>query len=230
MPSSRRASWAETFVAFPAGRIAIGPVRVNVVDWSRPQSGPARIFEHPWLERLSYAGPLLPALVYIPGGLALVWFALRSGVGAGTAAVSYVVGLLGWTAFEYLMHRFVFHYTPATATGVAVQYLIHGVHHAYPADDRRWMIPIGASLPIASAIVGAAWLVGPIGVVAAGGFVHGYLAYDVIHHEVHRTSNQSWLVRTLRAQHMRHHYATPDREFCVSSPLWDAVFGTQRTK
>jgi len=230
MPHTRVRSWGSTFTAFAPGRMAVGPVGVHVADWSRPQNGAARIFDNAALERMTFAGPLLPTLVYLPMGLALLWYARRAGAPAPRLAEAYLLGLLAWTAFEYLMHRFVFHHTPSTPFGVVVQYLIHGVHHAYPADDRRWMIPIGASLPIAAAIVALASLAGAVGIAAAGGFMHGYLVYDVIHHEVHRTTNTSRLMRALRAQHMRHHYATPDREFGVSSPLWDAVFRTRRTK
>ena len=31
----------------------------------------------------------------------------------------------------------------------------------------------------------------------------------------------------LRQYHLTHHYASPDRHFGVSSPLWDVVFRTK---
>jgi sterol desaturase/sphingolipid hydroxylase (fatty acid hydroxylase superfamily) len=33
--------------------------------------------------------------------------------------------------------------------------------------------------------------------------------------------------RFLRQHHMAHHYTKPDRNFGVSSPLWDLVFRTR---
>ena len=39
---------------------------------------------------------------------------------------------------EYVIHRFSFHFAPRGYVGVMLAYLIHGVHHAYPEDHRRW--------------------------------------------------------------------------------------------
>jgi sterol desaturase/sphingolipid hydroxylase (fatty acid hydroxylase superfamily) len=35
-------------------------------------------------------------------------------------------------------------------------------------------------------------------------------------------------VRWLRRHHLQHHYAAPDQNFGVSSPLWDIIFRTSR--
>jgi sterol desaturase/sphingolipid hydroxylase (fatty acid hydroxylase superfamily) len=161
-------------------------------------------------------------------GIALLRHAVNIGFGAAALAAAYAGGVLAWSAFEYATHRFLFHHTPATPIGVVVQYLIHGVHHAYPGDSRRWMIPVATSLPIAACLCVAAWLLGGMAVPGMAGFIHGYLAYDLIHHEVHRGANTTRLVRWLRANHMRHHYVAADRDFGVSSPLWDAVLRTKR--
>jgi sterol desaturase/sphingolipid hydroxylase (fatty acid hydroxylase superfamily) len=125
------------------------------------------------------------------------------------------------------MHRFVFHHAPETRASVAIQYLIHGVHHAYPDDSRRWMLPLGITIPIAIVLAAAAWLIGTPAMAGVAGFIHGYLVYDLIHYTVHARGGRSRMVRWLRAYHMRHHYGTPDRQFGVSSALWDVVFRTK---
>ena len=61
-------------------------------------------------------------------------------------------GVMLWTLMEYLMHRFVFHLTPRGRFGVLFAYLIHGVHHAFPEDRRRWLMPPIISVPVATVL------------------------------------------------------------------------------
>jgi dihydroceramide fatty acyl 2-hydroxylase len=84
-------------------------------------------------------------------------------------------------------------------------------------------IPIVAALTLLAYAVGGAPAL-PV----LGGFVHGYLAYDTLHHAIHLGANRSRALRWLRKHHMQHHYATPDKRFGVSSPLWDLIFRTSR--
>src|SRR5579862_3844523 len=185
--------WLTTFRRFTiddAAQIKVGPVAVVVNDWSRPQTGQSRMFANALLERMAVAGPFLPIAVYVPAGIALIWYASTAGASAATILVEYSAGLLAWSLFEYIAHRFLFHHAPTTRVGVAFQYLIHGVHHAYPDDARRWMIPFSVTLPIAIALtVATRVIVGPAGMAGYAGFMHGYLVYDLMHHIIHRRSN-----------------------------------------
>lgn len=220
--------WVTTFTRFPPGPTPLGPVEVRVEDWSQPQAGEAPMFDNRLLERLSCAHPALPLAVYFPAGVWLVWHSARIGLPAGTLATSYLGGLLAWTLLEYVAHRVSFHHVPTTPGQVAYGYLVHGVHHAYPEDSRRWVLPIAISLPIAALIF---WLftltLGRLAFASYGGFIHGYLTYDLLHYAIHRGRMPTRLGRFLRQYHLSHHYASPDRHFGVSSPLWDLVFRTK---
>jgi sterol desaturase/sphingolipid hydroxylase (fatty acid hydroxylase superfamily) len=111
---------------------------------------------------------------------------------------------------------------------VAYGYLVHGVHHAYPDDSRRWVLPLVATVPIAIVLFCIFTLaLGRFAAPAFAGFMHGYLAYDLLHYVIHRGRVPTRLGRYLRQYHLAHHYATPDRHFGVSSPLWDVVFRTR---
>jgi sterol desaturase/sphingolipid hydroxylase (fatty acid hydroxylase superfamily) len=222
--------WSTTFRRFPDGQVpVIGPITVTVHDWTRPAAGESRIFQQDFLEQFTFARPAVPIAVYAPGGIALAWYAGHAGVRWLTVAAAYGGGLLIWTLVEYVMHRFSFHHAPATRVEVAIAYLVHGVHHAYPDDSRRWMMPLVVTIPIVAALTLLAYAVGGAPALPVlGGFVHGYLAYDTLHHAIHRGANRSRAVRWLRKHHMQHHYATPDKRFGVSSPLWDLIFRTSR--
>ena len=61
----------------------------------------------------------------------------------------FLFGILLWTLTEYLIHRYIFHYEPKTRVGKRLHYMIHGVHHDYPNDARRLVMPPSVSVPLA---------------------------------------------------------------------------------
>jgi sterol desaturase/sphingolipid hydroxylase (fatty acid hydroxylase superfamily) len=222
--------WSTTFRRFSDGQVpVVGAITVAVHDWTRPLAGQSRLFQQDLLERVTLAHPGWPIAIYGPGGAALLWYTARVGSGPLAITGTYAAGLLIWTLVEYLMHRFSFHHAPRTRLEVAIAYLVHGVHHAYPDDSRRWVMPLVVTLPIIAALTAIAHAAGGAAALPlVAGFVHGYLAYDTLHHTIHRGTNRSRAVRWLRKHHMQHHYATPDKRFGVSSPLWDLIFRTSR--
>jgi sterol desaturase/sphingolipid hydroxylase (fatty acid hydroxylase superfamily) len=203
-------------------------VDVQVADWSKPRPGHAPMFYHAALERLTMAHPLLPFVVYAPLGGWLLWRGWNHPFGLAALAGAYGSGLVVWSLLEYVAHRGSFHHTPTTAGQVAYGYLVHGVHHAYPDDSRRWVMPLVVTAPIAATLFAAFRVVfGAAGDPMFGGFIHGYLVYDILHYFIHRGRVPTRLGRYLRQYHLAHHFRTPDRHFGVSSPLWDVVFRTR---
>lgn len=201
---------------------------VRVVDWSHPRAGAARVSDSPWLDHLTRAHPAFALAVYAPAGVFLVWRPARDGSSLASIAGCYVVGVFAWTLLEYVVHRLSFHHAPTTSAQLAYSYLVHGVHHAYPDDSSRWVLPLVATLPIATALFWVFTLaLGRVGAPTFAGFIHGYLTYDLLHYAIHRGRMPTRLGRALRQYHLAHHYGTPDRRFGVSSPLWDIVFRTR---
>jgi sterol desaturase/sphingolipid hydroxylase (fatty acid hydroxylase superfamily) len=128
-----------------------------------------------------------------------------------------------------LMHRYAFHFVPRTRAGVALAYLSHGVHHAYPRDPDRLVMPLIVSAPIAVMLLLAGRAIGGAGAYPfLGGFALGYFAYDLIHYSIHRYDTKSGVLNWLRRYHFQHHFAATDRQFGVSTPIWDYVFRTGR--
>jgi sterol desaturase/sphingolipid hydroxylase (fatty acid hydroxylase superfamily) len=189
--------------------------------------GSVRMFRSDLLESLSKVPFYVPLLVYVPVILFFSWKALFAArVGGWAFAGYFALGLLAWTLIEYGLHRFVFHYHPRSAWGQRVHFIFHGVHHDYPNDARRLVMPPAASIPLAvlfylgfDALLSepALWAFYP-------GLVAGYLAYDMSHYAFHHASLKHPLLRRLKKHHLRHHYADDTRGFGVSSTLWDAVF------
>ncbi len=139
------------------------------------------------------------------------------GMGAPAFAVTFAAGLLVWTNLEYLMHRLAFH-------GFAP----HSQHHAAPADPAYILAPLWLSLPAAAALfalvsLAASWA---RGAAFACGVMAGYLAYEAVHLRIHSDAAGGTLLRALRRHHFYHHFASDRVCFGVTSPVWDAVFGS----
>jgi hypothetical protein len=206
------------------------------------------MFRADWMEHLSHVRPWVPHVIFVPVILAASAAALRADV-PGRVAVLALGGLGFWTLTEYVIHRFCFH-PPASVEddtrrivaslgpGDAVitalptvrhkfYFLVHGVHHDYPNDSTRLVMPPSVSIPLAAAFFALfRWSLGPGAFAAFAGFSAGYLAYDTIHFATHHASVQSPLAHMLRRHHFRHHYADSRRDFGVSSPLWDILLGS----
>ena len=194
----------------------------------------ARLFKSDFLEMFSHVHFTVPLIVYVP---IVSYFLYKAAIDPDLTGVRIVelfaFGLLTWTLTEYLLHRFVFHYEPKTELGKNLHFLMHGVHHDYPNDSLRLVMPPVISLPLATifyvlflVLLGAAH-VPPF----FAGFIVGYICYDMIHYATHHASMKTTPVGLwLKQHHMRHHYQTDTLYYGVSTPLWDYVFGTMWSK
>ena len=188
-----------------------------------------RMFESRTLEFFSHVHPATPLVIYVPVVLFMLDFALRRrALGLGVVLGVFVAGVLLWTLVEYTMHRWVFHYEPKSRWGKQLHFLLHGVHHDYPKDASRLVMPPIVSIPLALFFCGLFFLAfGRVAPAAFAGFLCGYLFYDMVHYATHHFSMKRGVWLWLKKYHMRHHYDDDHVGYGVSSPLWDYVFGTR---
>jgi len=202
---------------------------IRVADWPPANAGEARLLDNPRLERLTRVHPAAPSVLFLPVIVALLWRSAFHHAPHGGMSVAVLAGLVLWTLIEYAIHRGLFHLRPRRRIGLALAYLIHGVHHAYPTDRGRLVMPPVVTVPLAVAFyalfVAAAGQ--PLGEALYAGFLAGYVGYDTLHYVVHiRPARARWLA-VLQRNHMRHHFERHDRRFGVSTTLWDHVFRTR---
>ena len=189
----------------------------------------ARLFQSGFLEVFTHVHWSVPVIVYLPVVVYCLWITpAQEASGAAEIVFEFVAGLFVWTLTEYLLHRFVFHYEPTSGWGKRLHFLMHGVHHDYPQDSKRLVMPPVVSIPLASLFLGLFVLLLPAGHVAAvfAGFIFGYICYDEIHYATHHAPMTRTVGLWLKHHHVRHHYLDNGRGFGVSTPLWDYVFGT----
>ena len=195
-----------------------------------PQKGEVQLFRNPVLERLSKISPVTVLAVYLPVILLFSWKSFAIGVPLPAFLALFLGGLAFWTLFEYFFHRYIFHFTPRGEFQKRVSFLFHGVHHQYPNDKKRLVMPIALSLSIGALLfVLTLAMYGKWAWAISAGFSVGYLSYDLMHYSIHhfRHPDVKWL-KSLWKSHLDHHFRDSTRGFGVSSPFWDHVFGTMK--
>lgn len=192
-----------------------------------------RMFKSDFMEAFSRVHWTVPLWIFLP---VIGYFLYRAiaiyELSVGTIILNIIFGLLIWTLTEYVLHRFVFHFEPKSNIGKRMHFIFHGVHHDYPNDTKRLVMPPSVSIPLASLfyvlflLIFGADQVSPFFV----GFITGYLFYDITHYAVHHFNmkNKFWLY--IKNHHMLHHYKWDNLGFGVSQPLWDVIFGTTYPK
>ena len=137
------------------------------------------------------------------------------------AAAAVLAGLAGWTAIEYVLHRFVLH-------GLQPFRRWHAVHHARPMDLIGTPTLVSATL-IASLVFLPALALGNLWL-ACGltlGVLCGYLAYSITHHATHHSHGGSaWLKHLKRAHALHHMRAERPGSYGVTSAFWDRLCGS----
>ena len=171
--------------------------------------------------RLSKWGYHADFVVYpvLIGYLALrsLWHATPQAEETWLAATA--AGLLGWTALEYAIHRWLLHHVPPFRR-------LHALHHERPAAL------IGTPTWLSALLFLLLWEVAvhefPIAAVdgIGVGMMAGYLAYAFVHDAVHhrRARPGSWLYYA-KLRHARHHRPLATGDFGVSTGVWDWALG-----
>lgn len=185
------------------------------------------MFKNRLMEALSKVHFSVPLFIYIPVIAYCCWTAL---VTVRNSALVFILSLLAgifiWSLVEYVMHRFVFHYQPTSEWGKKLHFIMHGVHHDYPNDEFRLVLPPSVSIPLATGF----WFLYKsfipeqyfYGFFAA--FIAGYLFYDISHYALHHFNFKAKFWKKLKKHHMMHHYADATKGYGVSSSFWDKIF------
>jgi 4-hydroxysphinganine ceramide fatty acyl 2-hydroxylase len=153
--------------------------------------------------------------------LVLVYAGVRRndvGVAAGLSTILF--GLVLFSFVEYCFHRWLFHGREQ------VMEQGHRKHHEDPLgyDALPFFLPPLGMLAVAGLLA----LIAPatIALLLSGGVASGYAAYGLSHSVIHNVRFRNSLSRRWAAAHHIHH-CHPDRNFGVTTPLWDIVLRTR---
>jgi sterol desaturase/sphingolipid hydroxylase (fatty acid hydroxylase superfamily) len=191
-----------------------------------------RMFKSDLMESLSKVHFAVPLFIFVPAIFIFIYLAFAAGVSVVNFGLYFIIGLGVWTLTEYIMHRFIFHYHPTSELGKKMHFIFHGVHHDYPRDKKRLVLPPSVSIPLASLFyfLFNSFLPTQLLYSFFPGFLLGYLCYDMLHYAMHHHNFKSGIMKKIKQHHMLHHYQDPDKGYGVSSSLWDIILRTGFTR
>jgi len=155
--------------------------------------------------------------------LLLLFAALRHGdLRATPALLTVASGIILFSLVEYCFHRWLFH----DSRSLFVMEDGHRKHHLNPLGDDT--LPFFLPPAILLCLAGLFTLAMPTSyaLLLAGVIGAGYAIYGLSHFAMHVRRFRHPLIKRWAAHHHIHHHH-PDKNFGVTSPLWDIVLGTR---
>jgi len=189
-----------------------------------------RMFKSDFMEFFSHVHPATPLVIYGPAIIYALYVALwQREMSILAVAGLFLLGVFFWTLIEYAIHRYAFHYEPGSKIGKQFHFIVHGVHHDYPNDGKRLVMPPVISIPLAIVFYTLfVLLFGKAAPAVWAGLAAGYVYYDSVHYAIHHFPMKAGILNRLKQHHLRHHYHDDHSGYGVSSPFWDYVFRTNR--
>ena len=192
------------------------------------KTGGKRIFKSHFVEFFTNTPAYVAISMFLLSGILMSYYSYYNEIlNATQILILFPFGLFSFTLVEYFMHRYVFHMEITTRIKEKVQYGTHGVHHEYPNDLGRVVMPPLLSIPLASILFFIAFFVaGKWAYAFMAGFFTGYGLYLFVHYIVHAWKMPKNALKTLWIYHNIHHFQDEDVAFGVTSHIWDRAFGT----
>lgn len=205
---------------------------MSILPKPRVTDDSPRLFASDTLEMLSRTHPVVVVIIYLPIIVALVWYGVtKVSLGSWSVTGLFLLGMIAWTFTEYWLHRAIFHWEPQTSWGPRVHFWVHGIHHEWPNDPYRLVMPPAVSIVLFFLFLGLFYfLMGSYSWIFQAGFTFGYLMYDMAHYVYHHRKFSSATLRHWQRHHLLHHFNPryEDLNFSISVPIWDRVFRTDR--
>lgn len=145
--------------------------------------------------------------------------------------IALALGMAGYAASEYMIHRFLFHMKPPkNAFLLKMIKRLHYDHHVTPNELNLLFLPVWYSLPLIAVSGGIAYgMTRSLTLTIA--FVCGVIGYLLIYEWVHFVAHRPIQPRTpwgrwMKKLHLWHHYKNEHYWYGVTNPVLDVLMGT----
>jgi sterol desaturase/sphingolipid hydroxylase (fatty acid hydroxylase superfamily) len=204
-------------------------MRVLKIRKMKSKKNCIRLFNNPVLEEMFKSRPLLQFVLWIG---ASVFFLLKAFANPQlSSGLIFMIGMmvmLGWPAFEYATHRWLYHLPIRGEAAGRTRYILHGHHHDDPTDLTRLLAPFVPTLifSLVSFFVERA-ILGPDLIDPFFGFVCvAYTVHEFVHFSLHGYNFENKIFRRYKKFHFTHHLANSETNFGVTTVVWDQLART----
>ncbi len=184
--------------------------------------------------KLALPGVILTINLGVVAGT-YAWATSRPGSGWSVIPLGVLFGLLVWTLFEYVLHRWLLHHTRHPLLRKIFWSGFHREHHMYlqMKDPDHHGIHIAITFPIILLLLGAVGFATDSGwgLAILAGYLLGYCAYEALHWLFHSGVSERGLgkfppLHRLWAAHTVHHLHRADTNYGFITLFWDKRFHT----
>ncbi|MCL1562635.1 fatty acid hydroxylase [Parasaccharibacter sp. TMW 2.1886] len=193
---------------------------------------PVRIFQKDWMEAFTLIS-FRKFVIYCIAFESILFFSIfHTKTPLMKFIITLLIGLFFWLLFEYILHRFAFHFVSNNKKVQRLIYIFHGNHHIQPNHPFRTLMPIIVTLPIGLFIWSISiYSIGfSLGTSFFIGFFSGYAIYDTIHYATHNFKMRKFPLSLWKKHHLLHHYRTEEHNYSISLPFLDSIFRTKYKK
>lgn len=137
----------------------------------------------------------------------------------------FLAGIALWPALEYALHAGLGHLFMRGKTAFSKEHLRHHAQKDFFAPNWK---KVAAAVPVFALLLGLFTLIGGLANATAltAGFALMYATYKVIHRRAHTHGPTGPYSRWVRRNHFSHHFRNPRKNFGVTTPFFDLLFGT----
>ena len=177
--------------------------------------------------------PLFVFLKITPLIITFVWMILNFEIKSSQGILFLVLGLLTWSFFEYVTHRWIYH---AIFKNEKLKWFLDAfhLHHHHNLTDYR---VLNAGLFLIYPLAAFFWLtifLFTSNTEMASWFAIGtltyYFFYENVHYFIHYKIYTTGYMKFIQKYHLYHHYRGWNKNFGNTITLWDKLLGTYDSK
>lgn len=173
--------------------------------------------------------PYFALLKVLPLIVIYGWFVLTESKAIHWEILSFVCGILIWSLFEYVVHRWVYH---VRIKNKKVRWLIdafHAHHHNNLTDYRVLNAGFFIVYPVSAFMLALVFLLTRDFSYTAAfglGMTCYYIFYEFVHYYIHYKEWKSGYMQFVQKFHLFHHHQNWFQNFGNTIAIWDRIFGT----
>lgn len=130
-----------------------------------------------------------------------------------------------WGYLEFFLHQNVLHENENFKIDAGTIREFHEIHHNFPNDPYRFVVPLWASIPSGLAFYSLcrSTLGKEKGETLFALLILYYLFYEFTHIAAHRLDIKHPFFEKIKKHHLKHHYLDSDKGFGFTTTKWDEL-------
>ncbi len=182
----------------------------------------------PLLRWFASKNPWFSALKVVPFVLIYIIILFETGIDF-LFPFWFVNGIIVWSLFEYVVHRWVYH-TPIRSSKIRWFVDAFHEHHHRNLDDYEvlnagFLLSYPITIIVLSVVFLSTWSLYATACFGLGMTLY-YIFYEIVHYLIHYKCWSGGYMSFIQKYHLFHHHENWNRNFGNTISFWDRIFGS----